>query len=790
MIALLILGLIVLTIGALLGIVSTFRVSRLRQEIVDLRADVAALRQTRDRAERAEEFATSPKQSVAPDPMQSEGAPASARATPPPSPPLARGEDVAQPSAPPPPPPPSSTFSPPPPPPPRSRPSTSGMGFEDRLGSQLTVWIGGLALALGGIFLVRYTIDAGLLGPGARVVLGALLAGGLLWLGEITRREEVVGTIAERLPRAVGQLPHAYIPGILTAAGLMTAFATAFAAYALYGFLGDVVAFALLALISFAGLALSVRHGPWIATLGLLGAYVTPALVASNAPSAWSLFLYLLIVTGAVYLTAWFRGWARLAYLGCAGAVGWGILWLAATYSAGDNIALAVFCVGLPALALIFLRDETAEADGASRETEETVADDEIGDDVSADASNPLVEARKAIKGQGPLIPVCIANAALTILFVQSANHNAIATLATALVCGLFLASASHWRTLMPLAAVAGSLFVAHLFSWPGMIGLFETHLPDHIDRAINPSTTRPSWFSALGPDRLLRFAILGSLAFGGLGLWHTFTRRPHAVWAGIATAVPLAAFIITYLRIGNLSASVSFGLAGLLIAAGYAAISDRLDRRVAFTTRVAPFAGWSVGAFAAATCGFLALAFTVSLSKGWLTIAFALMAPAMAWIATRRPIPILRWVAAGLAALVVLRLIYDPRIVGSDLGTTPILNWILIGYGIPTLAFAAAAALMLRTRDDLPAQIVRATAIAFSVTFISMEIRHLMNGGDVFATPFGLAEVAVQSLAWLGMSLGLRWGSFARSDGLMLQAANVIGLVAIASLAFAHLVV
>jgi uncharacterized membrane protein len=27
------------------------------------------------------------------------------------------------------------------------------------------VWIGGLALALGGIFLVRYTIEQGLLGP-------------------------------------------------------------------------------------------------------------------------------------------------------------------------------------------------------------------------------------------------------------------------------------------------------------------------------------------------------------------------------------------------------------------------------------------------------------------------------------------------------------------------------------------------------------------------------------------------------------------------------------------------
>ena len=50
------------------------------------------------------------------------------------------------------------------------------MSFEERFGTQWVVWVGGLALALGGIFLVRYSIEQGLLGPGVRVVLGALLA--------------------------------------------------------------------------------------------------------------------------------------------------------------------------------------------------------------------------------------------------------------------------------------------------------------------------------------------------------------------------------------------------------------------------------------------------------------------------------------------------------------------------------------------------------------------------------------------------------------------------------------
>src|SRR5204863_403322 len=39
-------------------------------------------------------------------------------------------------------------------------------GFEERIGTRWVVWVGGLTLALGGFFMVRYSIDAGLLGPG------------------------------------------------------------------------------------------------------------------------------------------------------------------------------------------------------------------------------------------------------------------------------------------------------------------------------------------------------------------------------------------------------------------------------------------------------------------------------------------------------------------------------------------------------------------------------------------------------------------------------------------------
>ena len=148
-------------------------------------------------------------------------------------------------------------------PPPHPPPPT--IGFEERFGTQWAVWVGGLALALGGIFLVRYSIEAGLLGPGVRVFLGALLALALIAAGEWARRTERLAGIAG--------LPSAHIPSILTAAGTIVAYATVYAAYALYDFLNPGVAFVLLGVVALATLAAALLHGPALAGLGLVGAY-------------------------------------------------------------------------------------------------------------------------------------------------------------------------------------------------------------------------------------------------------------------------------------------------------------------------------------------------------------------------------------------------------------------------------------------------------------------------------------------------------------------------------------
>src|SRR6201999_3600201 len=153
---------------------------------------------------------------------------------------------------------------------------------------------------------------------------------------------------------------------------------------------------------------------------------------------------------------------------------------------------------------------------------------------------------------------------------------------------------------------------------------------------------------------------------------------------------------------------------------------------------------------------GALALALTFALEKGWLTIALALMSLGTAWISMQRPIPFLRWLAAILAGIVVARIGYEPRIVGDAVGSTPIFNWLLWGYGIPALSFWGGSILLRRRGDDAPLRMVETAAILFTVLLAFMEIRHWANGGNGYRNFADLTEIALQVCVALAMAIGL----------------------------------
>ena len=61
--------------------------------------------------------------------------------------------------------------------------------LEENLAGTWFIWIGAVAIGLAGLFLVKYMSDAGLLGPGIRIVLGLVCGFCLAVAGEWLRRK-------------------------------------------------------------------------------------------------------------------------------------------------------------------------------------------------------------------------------------------------------------------------------------------------------------------------------------------------------------------------------------------------------------------------------------------------------------------------------------------------------------------------------------------------------------------------------------------------------------------------
>lgn len=581
-------------------------------------------------------------------------------------------------------------------------------GLEERLGTRWVVWIGGLALALGGFFMVRYSIEAGLLGPGVRVFLGGLFAAALLGAGEWTRRKESISSIAA--------LPIANIPAILTAAGTAVAFATIYAAYALYGFLVPATAFVLLGMVAMGTLAAALLHGPALAGLGVVGAFVTPILVSSDKPDFWALYIYLAIVTAASFGLARIRLWRWLAVT----TIVFAVLW---TFPGLDAAELQVAPHAFHVTAGFVLAAMLV---------------------VCGFMFGPGIE-------DGEIEPVSSSSLGAylfgAMLIVLSSAHADLALTAFALLVGgtLFVA----WRAPAAtgaLGAAAAAVFIVFA-EWAVRSNPDMLVLPGGAISGVGPTATDSSVTLHLVTAAVFAagFGIVGFLAQG-----RSNSAIIPVVWSAAGVATPIAILIALYARIAHLDRSIPFAILAVLLAAAFAAATEALTRR---ETRSGGMI--STALFATGTLGALALALTFALEKGWLTIALALMSLGTAWISLQRPIPFLRWLAAIFAGLVTARIAYDPRIVGDAVGTTPIFNWLLWGYGLPAASFWGASILLRRRADDVPLRMVETAAILFTALLAFMEIRHFATGGRMTTAP-SLLEFALQVCITLAMAIGL----------------------------------
>lgn len=213
-------------------------------------------------------------------------------------------------------------------------PAGSGMGFEELFGRRLPIWAGGVTLAVAGVLIVRYSIEAGLLSPLVRVLSGLSFGGALI-------------AAAEAALRAEARLRDPRVAQALAGAGIASLYASILVAVNLYGLIGPLTGFLGMAAVTALALTLSLRFGAPSALLGLVGGLAAPALVGAGEPDVPLLTLYLALAVGGLCLLSRTQRWVWLGAGALAGGFGWGAMLLlsgaldaASTLSVGFYILL------------------------------------------------------------------------------------------------------------------------------------------------------------------------------------------------------------------------------------------------------------------------------------------------------------------------------------------------------------------------------------------------------------------------------------------------------------------
>lgn len=188
-----------------------------------------------------------------------------------------------------------------------------GVNFEDLFGRKLPIWGGGITLAVAGFLIVKYSIDAGLLSPVVRVVMGLVFGGGL-----------IAG--AELALRADDKIRDPRVRQALAGAGIATVYASILIAASLYHLIAPATGFVGMALTTILAGALSLRFGAPSAVLGLVGGLAAPALVGSGSPDVPLLSAYLALTVGGLCALSRTQRWMWLGALALVGGFGWALM--------------------------------------------------------------------------------------------------------------------------------------------------------------------------------------------------------------------------------------------------------------------------------------------------------------------------------------------------------------------------------------------------------------------------------------------------------------------------------
>jgi len=579
------------------------------------------------------------------------------------------------------------------------------MTFLRRFKDQWMVWIGGLSIGLAGVFLVRYSIDQGWLGPHLRIMMGISAGIGL-------------HAVAEFLRRKWGQ--HDALAALAGGASIML-YAALLASLIFYELFSARFVFAALAVTSIGTMLLSTVHGPVLAAIGLLGAYVVPVLVPLESSTAHGLLLYGFIISAAgLALTRYvYRHWLWFGVL--AGMVfTWALSFVSFWTDAGER-SLYLMAIGWALVAIrdhdfSLLRGQSSADMGMTAGPWRSF----LSMPGTADARNLFV-----------LVGLQILNAINTIVF--SAGEYwlwsfSLMPLAVFLICWKRPQFAAlPWLSLL---AMTGGLLIRYVNvdvwngDWP--VVRWESVSPD---------------VSTLLSKLLIWMAVL----YSGLAAWRLFRslESNKGVWASLCFLAPIW-FVVVAALILPATISDQLWKPAFVLGLVYMAIAIQFGSRA-----------WSlvvVASLLLASHAAYSVAVVIVFEQATVTLALAAQVVSLAWLTRKFPGIRLGWAMKMLLILIVVRLSLNPFLLRYPVDT----NWSIWSIG-GSLVFV-----LLAMKIAVPVGRIKiwlmGSAMHLGLLLASSQIRFWLHDGDVFSRQFSLTEASLHTMVWGTMAMVYLW--------------------------------
>lgn len=613
---------------------------------------------------------------------------------------------------------------------PKTKQATTLKNLEESLSSRWMVWVGGLAIALGGGFLVKYSIDAGLLSPLIRVSFGFIMGVALTLGGEILRQKRTNLEVLKGAPD--------YLPSAISAAGLFSAFAAIYASYALYDLMPALGAFIALALLSFVASGLAWYQGRFFAYLGLIGGIIVPALVTTGPPSAWGLFPYLLVIITASLWVSRQKAWTDVAATTLILALMWVIIWIPTNWATGDIIPVGSYLLLLGILNAVLLS-------GASP-------------DRLTDNSFKGMLRGSVITHISDGVMITIVLLMVSLVRIDHYSTMGLALLTLGLLAQAYAVHRSPAADFGGMMALAGGLF---LFATWHVANLFE------FNASLVPFDQLKTAWAPTSPPGLEKF-LAAVLIFTGATGFAIYLRLAalmrQNVWASLGAIVPVLMLIITYWRIEDWGTSLTFAFVAVILAAFFVLAVIRLSSAHK-PKNLVPLAAYAAGATTV-----ISLGIAMVLRDAWLSFALALQIAALGHIWRLTGVRGLRTLALLLASIVFIRLTLNGSIFDYGGGQSlPVVNWLFYGYALTAGLFAYAAHLFRQDGpEDRLMSALKAGAILLAVGFVTLELRVLFNDSHDLSTFPSQLETALQAINWAAATCLLFWFEVKNNDALL----------------------